>query len=68
MNRYKFQIELITDATLSEKQQNDFLIYLKYKMDNISVLPKKVAKKLDEMFSEKDIEIIIKKFKIEDEI
>lgn len=68
MNKYNFKIELITEATLTEEQQNDFLICLKYKIDNISVIPKKISKKLEDIFSDDDTEIIIKKFKIEDEI
>lgn len=69
MPNYEYKIELQTEAILSEEQQNDFLLYIKYKMDNIAVVPEKIAKKINILFEmDEDLLIVIKKFKIEDEI
>ena len=69
MNKYSYKIEVVTEADLTEEQQKTFLLYFKYKMDAISVLPKEIEEKIEAIFeTEHDLDILIKKFKIEDEI
>lgn len=69
MNKYSYKIEVVTEVDLTEEQQKTFLLYFKYKMDTISVLPKEIEKKILNIIDlDEDLEIIIKNFKIEDEI
>jgi hypothetical protein len=69
MNKYKYKIEFITEASLSEEEQDIFLLYLKFKLDSISTLPEKIEKKIEKIIDmDPNLEIIIKKFKIEEEI
>jgi len=69
MNKYSYKIELLTEGDLSKEEQKTFLIYLKYKMDHISFIPKEIEKKIFKITEDNpDLEIIIKNFKIEDEI
>jgi hypothetical protein len=69
MNKYKYKIEFITEASLSEEEQDIFLLYLKFKLDSISALPEKIEKKIEKIIEmDPNLEIIIKKFKIEEEI
>jgi hypothetical protein len=69
MNKYSYKIEVVTEADLTKEQQETFLFYFKYKMDTISVLPEEIEKKIEKIIDiDSDLEIIIKKFKIEDEI
>ena len=69
MNKYSYKIEVITEADLTEEQQKTFLLYFKFKLDNISVLPKEIEEKIEAILeTEHDLDILIKKFKIEEEI
>jgi len=69
MNKYSYKIEISTKKDLTEKEEEAFLVYIKYKLDNISILPKEVEKKISKIIeSDDNIEILIKKFKLEDEI
>lgn len=69
MNTYSYKIEITTEGELTAEQQDAFLIYFKYKIDSISSLPKKIEKKIETILeTEHDLGIIIKKFRIEDEI
>ena len=69
MNTYSYKIEITTEGELTEEQQETFLVYFKFKLDSISVLPVEIEKKIENIFeTDYDIDIIIKKFKIEDEI
>ena len=69
MNTYSYKLEIKTKAELTEEQQETFLVYFKFKLDSISVLPVEIEKKIENIFeTEHDVDIIIKKFKIEDEI
>ena len=69
MNTYSYKIEIKTNAELTEEQQKTFLVYFKFKLDSISALPMEIEKKIENIFeTDYDIDIIIKKFKIEDEI
>ena len=69
MNTYSYKIEITTEGELTEEQQETFLVYFKFKLDSISVLPVEIEKKIENIFeTEHDVDIIIKKFKIEDEI
>jgi hypothetical protein len=67
MNKYEYKIELLTKAKLKKNEIDAFLLYIKYKMDFNSIIPKKVEKVLDKI-TEDDCEIIIKRFNLEDEI
>jgi len=67
MNKYEYKIELLTKANLKKNEIDAFLLYIKYKMDFNSVIPKKIEKVLDKI-TEDECEIIIKKFNLEDEI
>jgi hypothetical protein len=69
MNKYQYKIEFITEASLFEEEQDIFLLYLKFKLDSISSLPEKIEKKIEKIIEmDPNLEIIIKKFKIEEEI
>ena len=69
MNTYSYKIEITTEGELTEAQQEAFLIYFKYKLDSISVLPMEIEKRIESILeTEHDLGIIIKKFRIEDEI
>jgi hypothetical protein len=67
MNKYEYKIELLTKSKLKKNEIDAFLLYIKYKMDFNSIIPKKVEKVLDKI-TEDDCEIIIKRFNLEDEI
>jgi len=67
MNKYEYKIELLTKSHLNKSEIDAFLIYVKYKMDGNSVIPKKIEKILDKITAD-ECEIIIKKFNLEDEI
>jgi hypothetical protein len=67
MNKYEYKIELFTKSHLKKDEIESFLLYIKYKMDFNSVIPKKIEKVLDKI-TEDECEIIIKKFNLEDEI
>jgi hypothetical protein len=67
MNKYEYKIELFTSSNLKKEEIDSFLLYIKYKMDFNSVIPKKIEKALDKI-TENECEIIIKKFNLEDEI
>ena len=67
MNKYEYKIELLTKSKLKKNEIDAFLLYIKYKMDFNSIIPKKIEKVLDKI-TEDDCEIIIKRFNLEDEI
>ena len=63
MNKYEYKIELFTKSHLKKNEIDAFLLYIKYKMDDNSVIPKKIEKVLNKI-TEDECEIIIKKFTI----
>ena len=67
MNKYEYKIELFTKSHLNKNEIDAFLLYIKYKMDFNSIIPKKIEKVLDKITAD-DCEIIIKRFNLEDEI